>query len=247
MYDIAIIGGMGPAATAELFERIVRYTSADVDQEHIKLCILNDPTIPDRTSYLLSGGESPLPKIKENIDAAKLLGCKYFAISCNTSHYFYRDYESVDGIKFINMIYEACRYVSKVHPSKKICVLATKGTVSADVYKKIGGEIAEIVYPSDGVNSRIMQIIESIKAGKTDLQAFSSEILTLVSREYDVKDTVFMLACTELSLLLPYLNESFIDAMDVLSGVIIAKCQKKINDTRFGLCRQYFSEELNKE
>lgn len=53
MFDVGIIGGMGPAATAELFRRIVLYTFAQTDQEHIKLYILNDPTIPDRTDYIL--------------------------------------------------------------------------------------------------------------------------------------------------------------------------------------------------
>ena len=67
MFDIGIIGGMGPAATAELFKRVVLYTLADKDQEHIKMCILNDSLIPDRTEYIINNGESPLFEILKNI------------------------------------------------------------------------------------------------------------------------------------------------------------------------------------
>ena len=34
MYDMGIIGGMGPQSTATLFERIIKHTEADQDQSH---------------------------------------------------------------------------------------------------------------------------------------------------------------------------------------------------------------------
>ena len=36
---IGILGGMGPLATADLFEKIVRHTQAASDQEHPRICI----------------------------------------------------------------------------------------------------------------------------------------------------------------------------------------------------------------
>lgn len=238
MYDIAIIGGMGPAATAELFRRIVLYTSARTDQEHIKLCVLNDPTIPDRTEFILNGGISPLLGILKNIDVAKKIGCKYFAIPCNTSHYFYQRFSDIKGIKFINMVKEACKYVIHTYPNKNICVLATLGTISCNVYKNIGGKY--IIYPSRNVNVDIMEIIHLIKAGESELSQLAERMLKVLADEFKIEDTVFLLACTELSLLLPYVRGQFVDAMDILAGTIIIKCNKSLNSKTFKLHGDYF-------
>lgn len=240
MFDVGVIGGMGPAATAELFKRVVLYTRAQTDQEHIKMCILNDPSIPDRTDYILKNGKSPLPAILHNINIAKEVGCKYFAIPCNTSHFFYTAFEKLKGIEFINMVGETCRYGDEVFPDKKICILATLGTIEGDVYKKIAGVKSNIVYPSMEINKMLMETIRCIKAGEKDLKGLAERLYQMVSHEFSVSTTVFVLACTELSLLLPYLTGNYIDAMDVLAGTIIAKCQKSLNPDSFRLRGDFF-------
>lgn len=40
---IGIIGGMGPAATIELFRRIISLTPAEQDQDHLQIVIDNNP------------------------------------------------------------------------------------------------------------------------------------------------------------------------------------------------------------
>ena len=52
-FDLGIIGGMGPEATVEIFHRIVSKTKAQSDQEHMRICILNQTRIPDRTKSIL--------------------------------------------------------------------------------------------------------------------------------------------------------------------------------------------------
>lgn len=245
MFDVGIIGGMGPAATAELFRRVVLYTSAQTDQEHIKMCILNDPTIPDRTDYIIGNGESPLPAIFQNINIARDIGCKYFTIPCNTSHFFYRDFEAVSGIEFINMVGETCKYAAGMFPERRICVLATLGTINGNVYKKIGGAVGNIVYPSNGVNTILMDIIRCIKAGENELMKLADRMHQMLFHEFPANETVFVLACTELSLLLPYLNGQFIDAMDVLAGTVITKCHKQLNKETFKLSEEYFLRNSN--
>ena len=246
MFDIAIVGGMGPAATAELFRRIVLYTFSEKDQDHIKICIFNNPTIPDRTDFILNNGESPLPAIMNEIYNAITIHCEYFAIPCNTSHYFYEVYESVPGIKFINMIKETCKYANSIYPNRKICVLATYGTIQGDIYRNNAFNSNDIVYPSEGINKLIMSIIRLIKGGNTDFVTLAKDVMKAISKEFSFDDTVFILACTELSFLLPYMTGEFIDAMDVLAGVIIAKCGKIINKNSFRLPINYFLDNYNK-
>lgn len=247
MFDVGIIGGMGPAATAELFRRIVLYTSAQTDQEHLKLCILNDPTVPDRTDFILHGGDSPLPRIQENIHTAKELGCERFAIPCNTAHYFYQEFERVQGITFINMVRETCRYVAQAHKGKSICVLATLGTVQADVYNRAGEPWDTVHYPPDETNRQLMDVIRNIKAGAADFAQMAEELEKVLCAEFHTDSTVFILACTELSMLVPYLHLNAVDAMDVLAGSLIADCGKELNEQYFPLEKRCFQRDAYAE
>lgn len=58
-FKVGLIGGLGPAATVDLYDKIVKATPAKTDQEHIKLVVEQNPQIPDRTACLLNGGEDP--------------------------------------------------------------------------------------------------------------------------------------------------------------------------------------------
>ena len=60
---IGILGGMGPLATADLFQKITLHTVAACDQAHPRVCIDSNTDIADRTAALLHGGEDPVPKM----------------------------------------------------------------------------------------------------------------------------------------------------------------------------------------
>ncbi|QLB15854.1 hypothetical protein A6B39_10540 [Mannheimia granulomatis] len=64
---IGILGGMGPAATADMFRKFIQLTPAHCDQEHIPLLISSIPDIPDRTRCILGGGESPAPMMEQYV------------------------------------------------------------------------------------------------------------------------------------------------------------------------------------
>ena len=53
--SIGILGGMGPLATADLFRKIVTLTKAGCDNDHIRIYIDDNASIPDRTAAILHG------------------------------------------------------------------------------------------------------------------------------------------------------------------------------------------------
>ena len=55
---IGILGGMGPEATIDLFYKIIKFTPAEKDQDHLRIIIDNNPKIPDRTAAILGKGEA---------------------------------------------------------------------------------------------------------------------------------------------------------------------------------------------
>ena len=54
---IGIIGGMGPLATCDLMDKIIRFTDAQKDQDHIRICVDSNTNIPDRTTAILHHGK----------------------------------------------------------------------------------------------------------------------------------------------------------------------------------------------
>lgn len=68
---IGILGGMGPLATADLFQKITLHTVAACDQAHPRVCIDSNTDIADRTAALLHGGEDPVPGDDQEREAAR--------------------------------------------------------------------------------------------------------------------------------------------------------------------------------
>ena len=72
---VGIIGGMGPLATCDLMEKIIRLTKARTDQENLHLVVDCNTDIPDRTAAILEHGASPVPCAKRYQAAGDGSGC----------------------------------------------------------------------------------------------------------------------------------------------------------------------------
>ena len=91
MKKLGVLGGMGPLCTANFYQKIVKNTKADKDQDHIPTIIISDPQIPDRTTAILTGKDEEimLKKVKEDLESLEKQGVDNIAIPCNTMHYYY--------------------------------------------------------------------------------------------------------------------------------------------------------------
>lgn len=242
MYDIGIIGGMGPKATSTLFDIIVNYTNATKDQEHPSVVILNNTKIPDRTNYIFEGGEiSPLGGISEALNTLSNLVKQSGAVGmvCNTAHYFYKDLYSKTNLNFINMPEYTLKYIQNSNLAKKVCVLCTKGTKKAGIYELYNPGGIEVSYPNDRQCEELQNIIYSIKdTSNADYVALAQKLVQIMKQ---IGDYTFILACTELSILdKSYFSDiSFVDAMDILAMLLVQKSGYKIR-----LVNKIYNEEL---
>ena len=229
-YDLGIIGGMGSEATVEIYKRIIERTKHTCDQEHMRICILNNSIIPDRTNCILNNGENPLPYLNESIKDLENIGAKYFIVPCNTAHYFAKDYD-YKTIQFINMIEETLKHINNNYTNIKVCVLATTGTIKSKVYHshELSNSI-NFVYTNDIEQDNIMNVINDTKSDK-DRETIIQNLLTTIDSIKQREDKcLFVLACTELSLYLENVKKEslVIDAMDCLVNSAIIKCGYQI-------------------
>ncbi len=216
---VGIIGGMGPAATAELFQKMIDKTDASCDSEHIHILIDNFPQIPDRTKAIQAGSDAPVDFICQAGQRLVQAGAELILIPCNTSHYFYDKIAKVLSVPVVHMIAQTAK-VCKDAGYRKVGVLATDGTRSTGIFEAIlQKEGVETVYPSKDGQQEVMKVIyEQVKAGKpidtTGLKRYLHDM-----QKEGVQ--AFILGCTELPLALKNGEDGFvfIDTLDVLATV----------------------------
>lgn len=229
MYDLGIIGGMGPEATVDLFRLIVDNTAATKDQDHINVVVLNKATLPDRTSVLLKGEAEELENelVKSVVDLVDFHQCKCIAMPCNTAHFYYDKLNSVSKNRIINMIENTLRYLHlKFGEGHKVWICGTLGTVKSKIYDMYNNFGMEICYPPEDLCIEIHDIISNMKntsdVSKKELSLTLKNIFGKM-RNYMTSSDSIVLACTELSLLNKDVLAEYniVDALDLLALLAI--------------------------
>ena len=214
---VGIIGGMGPGATALLFQKLIDHTDAKVDADHIHIVIDNRPSIPDRTSAILKGENTPAKYICESGKKLEEYGAELIAIPCNTSHYFYPYIQSQLGIPVIHMLEETAKEC-KMLGFDTVGVLATTGTKKTEIYDRALEKYGiKAIYPDQEGQELLMSLIyDYVKAGKmVDGTIFLGEIKKMLEEGVQA----FVLGCTELPMVFSDgdFGVKFIDSLDVLA------------------------------
>jgi len=213
VYKLGVIGGMGPLATVNFYQRVVLNTEAKCDNEHIDMIVLNHSTMPDRTKCIIENRKTEfLDAIKKDFAILENIGVEAVAIPCNTSHYFYDEFKKLTDLKIINMIGETIFEVKK-SGVKKISVFGTLGTLNSKVYEKYAKEYElEVKEVSEADKQAVMDIIYNIK----ETNNLDNKQFTDILNRYCDDETVGIIACTEVSLLdIPECINT-VDALNVL-------------------------------
>ena len=196
--SLGVIGGLGPMATAYYLELVVRMTDVRRDQDHPEIILMNIPSIPDRTAYILGKSEeNPLIPMVEAGKKMKELGATVVATPCVTAHYFHEDLQSGIGLPVIHVIRKTAELLCQAGV-RQVGLMATDGTVQSGLYDaalKNAGIIP--LYPDPEEQKMIMSMIyDYVKAGKafTDLQ----RVNTMIDRLRKQGAQGLILGCTEL-------------------------------------------------
>ena len=194
---IGILGGMGPLATADLFQKITLHTVASCDQEHPRVCIDSNTAIADRTAALLHGGADPRPEMIKSAQRLESIGADLLIMPCNTAHNFYDDVAASVKIPVLHMI-ALTRDALKAKGVKCAGLLATDGTVQTGIYQRtFAGSGIDLLVPDGDDQAAVMDIIyNGVKAGDMnhDATAFCCTCESLIARGAEV----LILGCTEL-------------------------------------------------
>lgn len=211
-FKIGIVGGVGPAATVDFLDKIVRNTKACRDQEHIKVVVEQNPQIPDRTANLIADGADPTLALYAACKRLEADDASLIAIPCNTAHAFVERIQPALSIPIVNMLAATVDYLRTHHPERSVVgLLATSGTLASRVYHDIVARTElTLLVPSEENQARVMRSIygeHGIKAGFTDGEC-RDDLLAALHELVARGAQVIILGCTELPLLLAQ-NDDF--------------------------------------
>ncbi|OGD13731.1 aspartate racemase [Candidatus Atribacteria bacterium RBG_19FT_COMBO_35_14] len=225
---IGILGGMGPEATIDLFYKIIKFTPAQKDQDHLRIIIDNNPKIPDRTAAILGKGEDPLPALQETAQNLEKAGADFIVIPCNTAHYFLSSIQESVNIPVLNMIEETAKETKKRIPQiKKVGLLASIGVYKSEIYhqhfKKFN---IEVISPEEKDRGKVMKVIYTVKAGDLS-EEVKKNILKITQKLIDKGAEAVIAGCTEIPLILKEEDILFplIDPTKVLAKIAVQKAR----------------------
>ncbi|NDL57426.1 aspartate/glutamate racemase family protein [Phytoactinopolyspora mesophila] len=180
---LGVLGGMGPAATADFLAKLAAHTPATRDQEHIATIVYSDPTTPDRSDAILADGEDPLPAMFRGIAFLDEAGCDLIAIPCNTAHHWYDDLAAATTVPVVHIVDAVAAQVERDAPdATTLGLMATDGTVRSGIYEKVLAQSGKrVIDLTDlGPDNPVMAGIRAVKAGSLD---GARDILSNAARE----------------------------------------------------------------
>lgn len=229
---IGILGGMGPAATADFFSILVELDKAPTDQDRLHIIVESDPSIPDRTANILGKGPDPIPAMLASARRLEAAGADVAGIPCMTAHAFLPRLKRATSLPFVSAVEELAAELKRLRPSvSAIGILATEGTKTARLYEsQLPG--LSVLWPDEGMQrTHVMESIygrEGIKAGN----AGAGPRKLLVEAAMSLKDRgaeVIIAGCTEVPLALRQedLPIPLINPMVILARALIAYARRE--------------------
>ncbi len=229
---IGILGGMGPEATLDCFDKIIKNTPAAKDQEHLRVIIDSNPKVPDRTAAIIGDGESPVPVMVAGCRALERAGADFIIIPCVSAHVFLADIQQLIELPILSIFDAVAETIARDYPEiKSVGLLGTTGTVSGGLFqKRLAQEEIKTLVPDDGMQSKIMAAIYDIKkahASRTRSEITSDLIAaaeSLISRKPEGARGIIA-GCTEIPLALrqEHLSIPYFDAVTILARAAILR------------------------
>ncbi|MEO3814836.1 amino acid racemase [Sphaerisporangium sp. B11E5] len=193
---LGVLGGMGPAATAEFLRLLTVESPARTDQEHPRLLLLSEPGIPDRSAALLAGRDDPQAHLWEGLLLLAQWGADFLAVPCNTAHAFIEHFAGDLPVPLVHIVDATLREAMRGSPGGG-WLAATTGTVLNGLYQRRARELGYPLHvPDAAIQSRVQRASVLVKAGR--VPDAGRLFLTAVHGMWRRHRLPVLAACTEL-------------------------------------------------
>jgi aspartate racemase len=200
---VGVLGGMGPAATLDFFARVLAQTNAGRDQDHIRLIIDCNPSLPDRNAAIAGTGPSPAPALQEMARGLARAGAELLVMPCNAAHAFENDIRAATTLPFIGIVAATAEALHRTEPHlRRAGILATTGCIDAGLYQTALDRVGiDSIVPQGATRDLFMQALQRIKSGDTGTTP-KSEMMAVAEALVAEGAQAIIAGCTEVPLVL---------------------------------------------
>lgn len=195
---LGVLGGMGPAATAEFQRLLAVKAPATCDQEHPRMIVYSHTVTPDRTTYLLGKGPDPEPYLLDGLRTLIGWGADRLAVTCNTAHFFIDKFvaQGLISVPVIHIVEETLRTCRERSP-EGAWLTATLGTMNTGIYQRHAEASGyRFRIPDEAMRVEIHAVTDMVKGGQ--LREAGIRYRDIVDRLWQIERIPVVQACTEL-------------------------------------------------
>jgi aspartate racemase len=194
---VGVIGGLGPAASADFYARLTARTQAERDQDHLRVLIDSNPHIPDRNAAAEGRGPSPGPALAAAARGLQMQGAQLVVMACNAAHGWVDDIRAAIDVPFLSMVEETAAIV----PGPKAGVLAADAALRLGLYQRaLAHRGVEPLTLGAERQKAFMAALYELKAGRPKVAR--REFRTLALELIDAGAQSVIAGCTEVPLVL---------------------------------------------
>ena len=134
---IGVLGGMGPAASANLYSKIISYAQTEYgavqDFDYPPVIIYSLPLAGfDETG--ITDLEAVQRQLVAGVKKLEDAGCQLIIIGCNTVHSYYDEMQAAVNVPIFNILEETKKQVLEFG-YKKVGLFASKSTTDLKLYQ----------------------------------------------------------------------------------------------------------------
>lgn len=220
---IGVLGGMGPAATVDFLDKLLKASGARRDQDHPRVLIDCNPTLPDRHAAIRGAGPSPAPRLAAMAQGLVRGGAEVLCMPCNTAHAFEPEIRVAAAVPFVSIVEATVVEALGRAPGGRFMVLAAEGALEADLYgRAFAARGAESLPIGPDARERLMSLVWRIKSGDTGAEVRKG-MLDLARAAVEQGAQAVVAGCTEVPLVLSEgdLSVPVIDSTAALADAVL--------------------------
>lgn len=201
---IGILGGMGPSASAKLYQDIIKIAQesygAVQDEDFPPMIIYNLPLAGfDGTGFVDEA--SIKNQLIQGVKKLEKFECDFIIIACNTVHFCFNDLQKSIGIPIISIIKETVTK-AKNDGCEVVGILSSETTNRLNIYsKELQKQGIKPLELTKSEQIKVNRVILNAMAGRNDINDTNSLLQCIDALEKKGAQGI-VLGCTELPLVI---------------------------------------------
>jgi len=224
---IGVLGGMGPAASANLYTHMIHKSQIDYHAEQ-------DTDYPEMIIYSLAlegfdetgfvDSEQVKEQLTKGVKKLETAGADFIVIACNTVHHFYDEMQEAVSVPILNILNVTAEAVKR-HEYSTVGLLSSSSTRDYKIYEKaFEKQGLKTISLTDVEQERIDKVILHVMSGSENTDDIA-KMKIICNRLIDEGAEAIVLGCTELPLAISQndLNIPVFDSTAILSETALKK------------------------